>query len=145
MLVSLSLVGCGMNKEASTITHHEIYDELLERFHKDWDKYMDKEFVHPYHLILKVGKPTLASAGECKYFDYSNERVITIAERYLEDERLYTLFLHEIGHCVFNLKHTEENQSPLLMYPNLPVHAWYEDREVRDFFKHLGGKDETVN
>ena len=99
----------------------------VDQFKKDYKRLVGKDFSLSRRIIVTVEDSKENFAGAC-YYNYPRYRKIIIDEDTYKkyaiygDNRqprmsrtLYITFLHEIGHCAYDLGHTVEGEKPRLM------------------------------
>jgi len=125
LITLLILSGCGSAQQEPAFRPH--YDEFKRRYNTD-----------PYGVSIEFGVPDDNQAGQCHIW----ARRITVKQSEWESMEHYgkeLLVFHELGHCVWGLRHIEdemeyrgERMPRSIMYPAAfgDLHYYKELREL---------------
>ena len=109
------LLSCGFDSEPDIVIETKYLDlePYKQRFLDDYYKHKGKEFRAHRTVVVKDGKvpqlrPNSITFAVCNRYTNGRYTIVIKAKLWHEiadDNARYALFLHELGHCLYDLKH----------------------------------------
>ena len=132
------LLSCGFDSEPDIVLNTQYLDlePFKQRFLDDYYKYKGKEFRAHRTVVVKDGKvpqlrPDARTFAVCDRYTDGSRIVVIQPQLWLEivdDNARYALFLHELGHCLYDLKHRIDIH---IMHSTLDLTTNYVDDDFR--------------
>ncbi len=110
-LLCLFLFGCGRQEKSDPPAFVDPYFvPFIAKFEQDELRYHISAKLFDHVSIIKFDNITddPSALSECKYYDFTRAIIFLPFDKNLTFDQQYRLFLHEIGHCVFNLTHSSD-------------------------------------
>ena len=98
----------------SIFVEHKDLVELVDSFMLEYRIQMGKEFAPRYKIVVDFGTIPATKTGVCYYTEYAGLYRLIVMSRekfYNRDFRaIRNIFIHEIGHCEYDLNHTDRTK-----------------------------------
>lgn len=119
----LLVVGCGKYNNTESQPEIEPYidpyfNSLIEKFEYDEARYNIKAKLSDGVSVIKFDDITdyPTALGECRYYNTTRAIIFKIEDKNLSFSQQYRLFLHEVGHCLFDFEHSNNPNDIMYTY-----------------------------
>ena len=123
-LLMFLMLSCGKNfihYEAGVFIEDTKSYQFHEMFKADYKVRVGKEFETMYHIKVKFSKYVYLNnqekIGMCIEYHGTNKREIVLSETKINkvgDFFGYVFYIHEMGHCAFDLEHSDSGEVYLM-------------------------------